>query len=153
MKKTTFRTTLTGAALMLLFASAHAGITVNDETASSQESNSVPYSIAQTIPLEQKVTPKEIIEYVGKMPSSIYRVSIKMKNAPIAKVLSLLAPKGWSGYASDPRIKTIGTISFNGGGRQWPVVLEEILKHHGLIGLIDWEKHELSIGVSEDGVR
>ena len=153
MRKRTFRATLACATLMVSFVSAHAGMTVDEEPAPSQDSNSAPFESVATVSSDQQKTPQVIIEHVGKMPSKIHHVSIRMKNAPIGKVLASLVPKGWSGYASDPRIKTMGAISFNGGGRHWPVVLEEVLKRHGLVARIDWKKHELSVGVGENGVR
>lgn len=94
-----------------------------------------------------------VIEHIGEMSSDTKIITTSSKDKPIGKVLSELVPVGWAGYAGDPRIKTIKKVSYVGANRPWPLVLEDVLRDHGLTAKIDWNTKELSIGVSVQGIR
>jgi hypothetical protein len=93
------------------------------------------------------------ITHVGTMSTNVKRITTSANKQSVAMVLSKLVPKGWSGYAADPSIKDVVNVSYVGGNRPWPVVLEEVLKEHGLVATINWEKSEISVGISAQGAR
>jgi hypothetical protein len=105
------------------------------------------------VPVVVVPVPVQTIVYSGTMMPNVKRVSSSMIDQSVVKVLAKLVPKGWSGYASDPNIKNITKVSYIGGNRPWPVVLEEVLLAHGLVAKIDWDKREISVEVSEQGIK
>ncbi len=133
------RSALLAAGLAMGFMSiGHAGMIIDNSPA--------PAPVAQPEPMPT-------ILYTGTMMSNVKRVSSSMAGQSIVKVLAKLVPNGWSGYASDPSIKHITSVSYVGANRPWPIVLEEVLQAHGLVAKIDWNKREISIAVSKQGIK
>lgn len=121
-------------ALCFGFAQAHAGLIIDASP------------MAEPIHAGARIT----MTQVGEIPANVGRITIDMKNQPVAKVLAALVPRGWTGHATDPRIKTIKLASFTGNQRPWPVVLEEVLREHKLTANLNWEKRELTVGVTDE---
>lgn len=117
------------------FVHAHAGLIIENQP------------VNEPLPAVARIT----MTQVGVVPaeSKLKRVPGGMKNQPLAKVLGTLVPRGWNGYAADPRVKAVKSVTFTGGNRAWPVVLEEILRQNNLTANLNWDKREITVGVSE----
>ena len=98
-------------------------------------------------PQPQPEPPKPAITHTGAMPSDVTRISAKMTNQPVARVLATIVPRGWTGYVDDHRIKALKSLSFAGSNRPWPIVLEELLQEHFLVATLNWDKREVTIGI------
>lgn len=90
---------------------------------------------------------RSAISQVGLPDDSIQVVVGFGKDMPFATGLSQIVPKGWQGYAEDPQLKSIGTISWEGGRRPWITVLNEVLIENGLVATVNWDSKEIMFGV------
>lgn len=145
-----------GAAFATLTISSHAAFTVEDESRATRVAQSSSAQRAQAGRGEYiqilggRAARRSAISQVGVPDESIPVVTGFGKDLPFATGLSQIVPRGWQGFAEDARMKSIGTISWEGGRRPWITVLNEVMLDNGLHAKVDWDTKEIMFSLDSN---
>lgn len=81
-------------------------------------------------------------------PEAFTLVNVRSRNLDLEATLYKIIPAGWTAFlSSDLKTKFRQQLTLEAND-QWPYVLDELLRQHGWVGLIDWSKKQVSVTYS-----